>query len=61
MPLDARARQIFDYFKSYNYTVKGTGEVITFQGRYQASIGEHRIGLCAFLFNTTMASAFRLH
>lgn len=38
MPLDARAKQIFDYFKNYNYTVKSTGEVITFEGRYQASI-----------------------
>jgi hypothetical protein len=39
MPLDARARQIFSYFKKYNYSVLSTGEVITFEGAYQASFG----------------------
>lgn len=37
VPLDNRARQIFEYFKKYNYEVVGTGEVITFAGTYQAS------------------------
>lgn len=37
VPLDNRARQIFEYFKKYNYEVKDTGEVITFAGTYQAS------------------------
>ena len=36
-PLDARAREIFQYFKRYNYEVKGTGDVITFVGNYKAS------------------------
>lgn len=40
MPLDARAKQIFAYFKNYNYTVKSTGEVIAFEGNYKASISE---------------------
>lgn len=40
MPLDARAKQIFDYFRNYNYIVKETGEVITFEGNYQASLGQ---------------------
>lgn len=40
MPVDARARQIFAYFKSYNYQVKETGEVITFEGIYAADRGQ---------------------
>lgn len=40
MPLDARAKQIFAYFKNYNYAVKNTGEVITFEGNYKASVSE---------------------
>lgn len=40
MPLDARARQIFDYFRNYNYTVKSKGEVIVFEGNYRASVGQ---------------------
>uniref|UniRef100_A0A7S1CVW9 Uncharacterized protein n=1 Tax=Picochlorum oklahomense TaxID=249345 RepID=A0A7S1CVW9_9CHLO len=40
MPLDTRARQIFSYFKNYNYTVKSTGEVIVFEGNYRASLGQ---------------------
>ncbi|WIA31155.1 hypothetical protein OEZ86_001166 [Tetradesmus obliquus] len=38
--LDARARQIFGYFKKYNYQVKETGEVITFEGIYAADRGQ---------------------
>lgn len=40
MPLDTRARQIFNYFKNYNYIVKETGEVIVFEGNYRASVGQ---------------------
>lgn len=40
MPLDQRARQVFSYFKKYNYEVKGTGEVITFVGLYAADKGQ---------------------
>ena len=40
MPADDRARQIFQYFKRYNYTVKSTGEVITFAGLYAADRGQ---------------------
>lgn len=40
MPLDTRARQIFNYFKNYNYAVKETGEVIVFEGNYRASVGQ---------------------
>ena len=40
MPLDARARQIFSYFKRYNYQIKETGEVITFEGIYAADRGQ---------------------
>ncbi len=39
MPMDDRARQIFQYFKKYNYSVKNTGEVITFSGMYAADKG----------------------
>jgi hypothetical protein len=39
-PLDSRARQIFAYFKRYNYQVKETGEVITFEGVYAADRGQ---------------------
>lgn len=39
-PLDARAREIFQYFKRYNYEVKGTGDVITFVGNYKASTSQ---------------------
>ncbi len=38
--LDARAREIFQYFKRYNYEVKATGDVITFVGNYKASSSE---------------------
>ena len=40
MAADDRARQIFQYFKKYNYEVKGTGEVITFSGLYASSNGQ---------------------
>ena len=40
VPLDARASQIFSYFKNYNYTIKATGEVIVFEGKYRASLGQ---------------------
>ncbi|PNH08856.1 hypothetical protein TSOC_004568 [Tetrabaena socialis] len=40
MSLDERAGQIFRYFKRYNYTVKETGEVITFEGIYAADKGQ---------------------
>ena len=40
IPVDDRARQIFQYFKRYNYEVKDTGEVITFTGLYAASNGQ---------------------
>ena len=38
--VDARAKQIFAYFKSYNYRVKEAGEVITFEGIYKADRGQ---------------------
>lgn len=40
VPLDARARSIFTYFKKYNYTVKSTGDVICFEGTYAASASQ---------------------
>lgn len=40
MPLDSRARQIYGYFKNYNYELKATGDVIRFVGKYQASKGQ---------------------
>lgn len=40
LPLDQRARQIFSYFKKYNYDVKDTGDVIRFTGNYKASRGQ---------------------
>lgn len=40
MPLDERARQVFKYFKKYNYEIKGTGDVISFVGNYQADRGQ---------------------
>ena len=40
LPLDQRARQIFAYFKKYNYDVKDTGDVIRFTGNYKASRGQ---------------------
>mmetsp|Transcript_40441 Transcript_40441/g.114514 ORF Transcript_40441/g.114514 Transcript_40441/m.114514 type:complete len:283 (+) Transcript_40441:119-967(+) len=40
VPIDDRARQIFAYFKKYNYTVVETGEVITFEGVYGANKSE---------------------
>ncbi|CAG9467307.1 unnamed protein product [Pedinophyceae sp. YPF-701] len=36
-PLDDVARGVAAYFLKYNYNVAGTGEVITFEGTYQAS------------------------
>ena len=60
MPLDARARQIFDYFKSYNYTVKSTGDVITFEGKYQASFGKwpsHKILLKLEMYSEVIIDA----
>lgn len=38
--MDARARQIFSYFKKYNYQIKETGDVITFEGVYAADRGQ---------------------
>lgn len=40
VPLDSRARQIYGYFKNYNYELKSTGDVIRFVGTYQASRGQ---------------------
>ncbi|KAK9831719.1 hypothetical protein WJX74_006981 [Apatococcus lobatus] len=40
VPLDARARSIFAYFKKYNYEVVETGDVIKFKGQYKASRGQ---------------------
>jgi len=40
MPIDERARQLFAYFKSYNYKVKESGEVIVFEGIYAADRGQ---------------------
>ena len=40
LALDDRARQLFTYFKKYNYEVKETGEVIKFVGNYKASRGQ---------------------
>jgi hypothetical protein len=40
IPIDQRAKQIFQYFKTYNYSVKETGEVIVFEGQYAASISQ---------------------
>jgi hypothetical protein len=40
LPLDQRARQVFAYFKKYNYEVKETGDVIRFVGNYKASRGQ---------------------
>jgi hypothetical protein len=40
MPLDERARQIFRYYKKYNYETAATGEVIRFLGTYKASRGQ---------------------
>lgn len=53
MPLDARARAIFQYFKKYNYTVKSTGDVICFEGTYAASASQ-----AAALTLYTLVSAF---
>jgi len=46
MGLDTRARQIFNYMKQYNYTVKETGEVIKFEGNYRASAGQAAALVC---------------
>lgn len=40
LPLDQRAKQIFAYFKKYNYDVKDAGDVIRFTGNYKASRGQ---------------------
>jgi len=40
VPIDDRAREIFSYFKKYNYSVVDTGEVITFEGTYQSNKGQ---------------------
>lgn len=40
MTMDDRARQIFSYFKRYNYSVKERGEVISFVGLYAADKGQ---------------------
>ena len=40
LPLDERARQLFAYFKKYNYEVMETGETIRFAGTYKASRGQ---------------------
>lgn len=40
LPLDERARQLFAYFKKYNYEVVETGDTIKFAGTYAASRGQ---------------------
>lgn len=40
MAMDSRARQLYSYMKSYNYEVKSTGEVITFEGNYRSTRGQ---------------------
>lgn len=40
LPLDERARQLFAYFKNYNYELVETGETIKFAGTYKASRGQ---------------------
>ena len=40
LPLDERARQIFKYFKRYNYEVVESGDTIRFAGTYAASRGQ---------------------
>jgi hypothetical protein len=40
LPLDERARQIFQYFKRYNYELVETGDTIRFAGTYAASRGQ---------------------
>ena len=37
---EQRAKQIFAYFKKYNYDVKDAGDVIRFTGNYKASKGQ---------------------
>ena len=39
-PPCCRARQLFAYMKNYNYEVKSTGEVITFEGNYRSTRGQ---------------------
>ncbi len=53
IPLDARARAIFQYFKKYNYEVKETGDVIRFVGNYKASRGQ----AAALVFYTFLGKA----
>ncbi|PSC68181.1 CPLD51 required for cyt b6 assembly [Micractinium conductrix] len=40
VPLDQRAHEIFAYFSKYSYEVVERGEVITFEGRYAASVSQ---------------------
>lgn len=40
MAIDDRARQLFRYFTTYSYSVKETGDVITFAGTYAADRGQ---------------------
>ena len=53
VPLDERARRIFGYFQRYNYTLKGTGDVIVFEGNYKASAGQ----AAALVFYTAVGLA----
>ncbi|KAG7668610.1 hypothetical protein Ndes2526B_g03769 [Nannochloris sp. 'desiccata'] len=59
MPIDERAKQIFTYFKNYNYNVKSTGEVITFEGNYKASISQAS-ALVAYTFISLASTALVL-
>ena len=55
VPLDARARAIFQYFKKYNYAVKSTGDVICFEGTYAASASQ----AAALTLYTLVSTCFR--
>ncbi len=57
MTMDDRARQVFSYFKNYNYEVKATGEVITFSGLYAANKGQ----AAAVTFYTFFGELGRMH
>jgi len=48
-PLDELASQIATYFTKYNYKITETGEVITFQGVYEANRGQG-IALTFYVF-----------
>ena len=55
VPIDDRARSIFQYFKKYNYEVKGTGDVITFTGTYAADKGQAAALVFYTFFSTPRA------